>query len=140
MIFEDINKHLPQLEYLDINFDNFVITDKVMNSLTKLLKSKIIQIRFDESEYIMPLITDSGLIHVINNCQEINSIEFNGRPNMSHKTIDTLIALSLRKLRIDFNHRIDNIKEYDFFGFDEDISFTAIDLKSYKFPNNLVIY
>ncbi len=66
-----------------------------------------------------------------------NSIKFNGRPNMSHKIIDTLKSLALRKLRIDFNHRIDNIKEeYDFYGFDEDISFTAIDLKNYKFLNN----
>jgi hypothetical protein len=56
---------------------------------------------------------------------------------MSHKIIDTLKSLALRKLRIDFNHRIDNIKEeYDFYGFDEDISFTAIDLKNYKFLNN----
>jgi hypothetical protein len=77
---------------------------------------------------------------VINNCSEINSIEFKGRPNITHKTIDALIALALRKPRIYFKHRFDDIEEedYQYFSY-EDIYFKAIDLKSFEFPNNLVI-
>jgi hypothetical protein len=88
----------------------------------------------------MPLITDTALIDVINNCKQIKWIEFYGKPNITHKTIDALIALALRKPRIHFKHRFDGIEEeYDFSDFDEYISFTAIDLKSFKFANNLVI-
>jgi len=94
---------------------------------------------FEETEDIMPFITDSGLIDVINNCTQINSIEFKGRPNITHKTIDALIALALRKPRIHFKHRFDDIEEYyQYFSY-EDIYFTAIHLKSFEFPNNLVI-
>ncbi len=113
--------------------------------MSKLLKLQSIKIECPEdidkqTEDILPFITDSGLIHVINNCEEMNSIMFFSGPNISHKTIDALIALALRKARIYFKHRFDDIeKEYNFFEFDKDISFTAIHLKIYKLPNNLVI-
>jgi hypothetical protein len=144
IFFADIDKHLPKLKRLDIIVDNFIITDKAMNSLSKLMNLKSIKIKcpeniFEETEDIMPLITDSGLIDVINNCSEINSIEFKGRPNITHNTIDALIALALRKPRIYFKHRFDDIEEdYQYFSY-EDIYFTAIDLKSFEFPNNLII-
>jgi hypothetical protein len=88
---------------LTITVDNKKITDKAMNSLSKLLKLQSIKIQRFSS--VLPLITDSGLIDVINNFPQINSILFNSRPNISHKTIDALIALALRKTRIQFKHQ-----------------------------------
>jgi hypothetical protein len=139
IFFEDIDKHLPQLKRLDITVDNFIITDKAMNSLSKLSKLQSIKIRcpediYEETDDILPFITDIGLLNVINNCSQINSIEFYGRPNISHKTIDALIALALRKPKIYFKHRFDDIWDSA-----EDIYFNVIDLKSYQLPNNLVI-
>jgi hypothetical protein len=126
IFFVDIDKHLPQLKHLDIRVDN-KITNKAMNSLSKLEKLQSIKIRCPEgiderSDDILSRITDSGLIHIINNCPQINSIVFNCRPNISHKTIDALIALASRKPRIYFTHH-----------------FKYSDPESYKLPNNLVI-
>jgi hypothetical protein len=62
-----------------------------MNSLSKLSKLKSIIIRFHEEEdvedYNLLSITDLGLIDVNNNCTGINSIEFEGRPNITHKQL-----------------------------------------------------
>jgi hypothetical protein len=140
IFFEDIDKHLPQLKHLDIRVDN-KITDKAMNSLSKLSKLQSIKINcyediVEETKYILPLITDIGLLDVINNCPQINLIVFNSRPNISHKTIDALIALALRKPRIQFDLYFTDIEKECIC---EDITFTAIDLKGFQFPNNLVI-
>ncbi len=86
-----------------------------------------------QTDDILPLITDIGLLNVINNCPQINSIEFYGRPNISHKTIDALIALALQKHKIYFKHRFD-IRDSA-----EDIVFNVIDLDSYQLLSNLVI-
>ncbi len=100
IFFEDIDKHLPQLKHFLITVDN-KITDKTMNSLSKLLKLQ--SIKFEGYDYDFPNITDSGLIDVINNCPQINSIVFKGRPNITHKTIDALITLALRKPKFNSN-------------------------------------
>jgi hypothetical protein len=142
--FENIDKHLPQIKHLVITVDNFMITDKAMDSLSKLSKLQSIKIRCPEDIYeetydILPLITDIGLLNVINNCPKINSIEFYGRPNISHKTIDALIALALRKPNIYFKHRFYDIDKSCSYDSAEDIVFNVIKLKSYQLPNNLVI-
>jgi hypothetical protein len=49
---------------------------------------------FEVNKDYMPFITDLGLIHVINNCPQINSIVFFVRPNITEGTIDVLIALA----------------------------------------------
>jgi hypothetical protein len=126
IFFVDIDKHLPQLKHLDVTVVNR-LTNKAMNSLSKLQKLQSIKIRCPEdiderSNDILSRITDSGLIDIINNCPQINSIVFNGRPNISRKTIDALIALALRKPRTYFTHH-----------------FKDIDSESYKLPNNLII-
>jgi hypothetical protein len=149
LFFEDIDKHLPQLKHLDIMVDNNETTDKAMNSLSKLSKLESITIECphfvpqyevteeDNSADMLPFITDIGLLNVINNCPQINSIVFRDRPNISHKTIDALMALALREPFIQFNHYFCEIeKEFISRGYDEDITFTAIDLKSFQFPIN----
>jgi hypothetical protein len=142
--FENIDKHLPQIKHLDITVDKFMITDKAINSLSKLSKLQSIKIRCPEDIYeetydILPRITDIGLLNVINNCPKINSIEFKGRPNISHKTIDALIALALKKPNIYFEHYFYEIGKSCSYDSAKDIVFNVIDLKSYQFPNNLVI-
>jgi hypothetical protein len=99
--FEDIDKHLPQLKHLQIEVYNNT-TDKAINSLSKLQKLQSIKIQSNgiiENIYwdIMPFITDSGLIDLINNCLQINSIEFNCRPNISRQTILVLILKTEHK-------------------------------------------
>jgi hypothetical protein len=148
-LFENIDKHLPQIEYLDITVDNRIIIDKAMNSLSKLSELQSIKIRCPEDIYgetddilsltILPLITDIGIINVINNCSQISSIEFYFRPNISHKTIDALIELVLLEPNIYFNHYLYDIGKSCFYASAKDIVFNVIDLKSYQLPNNLVI-
>jgi hypothetical protein len=146
--FKNIDKHLPQIKNLDINVDYFVITDKAMDSLSKLSKLQSIKIQcyeyifddiYEETDGILPRITDIGLLNVIDNCPKINSIEFYGRPNISHKTIDALIALALRKPNIYFKHNFSDIGKSCSYDSAKDIVFNVIDLKSYQLPNNLVI-
>jgi hypothetical protein len=111
-----------------------------MNSLSKLQKLQLIEIRCPEDEdvedYDLLLTTDLGLIDVINNYPEINSINqvFKVRPNISHKTIDTFIALALRKPLIQFNHYF-----YGYYTSAEDMVFNVFDSKDFQLPNNLVI-
>jgi hypothetical protein len=147
IFFEDIDKHLPQLKHLDIKVDNKLITDKAMNSVSKLSKLQSIKIKSQafmktyvkNDDFILPLITDSGLINLINNCPQINSIYIlKGRPNITHQTIDALIVLALKKPRIRFKHNFYGI-ENDFYDSDEDIIITAIDLNTFQLPNNLII-
>ncbi len=130
IFFEDIDKHLPQLKHLEIRVDS-KITDKAMKSLSKLeeLQSIIIKLR-----YRLPFITDLGLIDLINNCPQINSIVFNCKPNITHETIDALIALALRKPRIHFNHHFDG-----YYSSAEDMIFNRFDSKDFQLPNNLVM-
>ncbi len=92
-----------------------------------------------ETGFIYPLITDIGLLNVINNCPKINSIQFYGRSNISHKTIDGLIALALRKHNIYFKHHFSDIGKSCSYDSAKGIVFNVIDLKSYQLPNNLVI-
>jgi hypothetical protein len=138
IFFEDIDKHLPQLKHLSITVDNRLITNKAMNSLSKV--SKLISIEINcrkgvEKTDILPNITDSGLIDVINNCPQIDSIVFKVRPNISHKTIDALIALALRKPRIRFKHYFYGIYSvYIAYNLVE-----VIHIESDELPDNLVI-
>ncbi len=101
--------------------------------------SKLKSIKTGKIGYILPNITDSGVIDVINNCPQINSIILNMRPNITHKKIDALIALALRKPRIQFKHNFYDIGKSCFWDWAEDIVFNVIDLKSYQLPNNSVI-
>jgi hypothetical protein len=49
IFFEDIDKRLPQLKHLEVFVDNKT-TDKAMNSLSKLQKLQLIEIRCPEDE------------------------------------------------------------------------------------------
>ncbi len=133
--FEDIDKHLPQIKYLDITVDNR-ITDKAMNSLSKLKKLEIVRIHTVYGN--MRFVTDLGLIHVINNCSQINSIVFNCRPNITHKTIDAFIALALRKPHIRFKHSFNDMERGGHQSY-HSFTYTAIDLKGFDLPKNLII-
>ncbi len=139
IFFKDIDKHLPQLKHLDIMVDNNQITDKALNSLSKL--SKLKTLRIDSFDRLI-FIAEEKLLNVINNCPQINSIRFERRPNITHKTIDALIALALRKPRIQYNHYFYEIEKE--FHFKRNSSrkkkvMTAIDLQTYEFANNLNI-
>ncbi len=101
--FENIDLYFPQLEYLFINTED-IITDKSLYSLAKLKNLKVISFDWTRPQLSVP-ITDKGLIHFINNCQNIESIRFNKKPKISYKTIDALIELALNKPRIKFNHK-----------------------------------
>jgi hypothetical protein len=144
IFFEDIDKHLPQLKRLDITVDNS-ITDKAMNSLSKLSKLQILCILSDHNhnKKNLRLVTDSGLLDVINNCPQINSIRLKYEPNITRKTIDALIALALRKPHIQLKHSIGDIKRennyYFNYYFDKPHIWTAINLKSFDLPKNLII-
>jgi hypothetical protein len=115
---------------LEIRVDD-KITDKALKSLSKLqeLQSIIIKLR-----YRLLFITDLGLIDLINNYPQINSIVFYCKSNITQKTIDALIALALRKPRIHFNHRFDG-----YYSSAEDMISNKFDSKDFQLPNNLVM-
>jgi hypothetical protein len=132
IFFEDIDKHLPQLKHLLIYVSND-ITDKALNSLSKLQKLQSIEIHCsDDIDKDLPFITDSGLIDVINNCSQMNSIKLNYLyTDITNKTMNALIALALRKPRIQFNHQFQYLEEED----EEEDNFD----NEIEFPNNLII-
>jgi hypothetical protein len=135
--FENIYKHLPKLKHLDIRVSD--ITDKALYSLSKLTKLETLCIRC--YGYHLPYVTDSGLIKVIQNCPQIKSILFNSKPEITHKTIKALIALALRKPRIQFKHQFSkNGLEDDFMFSERRTNYSnTIDLETYELPHNLII-
>jgi hypothetical protein len=97
----------------------------------KALKSLVFN-RLKTNQKFMS-ITDNGVIDVINNCPELESIRVNSRPNISHKTIEALIELALSKPRVYLSHTFSSIDR-------KCNNCVAIDLSLYKpFPINLEI-
>jgi len=114
--FEDINLYLPQLTHL-IATTNHHISDNSLQSLSKLknLKSVVFESCYNSSRSKgSPSITDSGIRDFIDKCPSIQSIDLKRGPNISYKTIDTLIALALRKPRIDFYYFFQSIENWCF--------------------------
>jgi hypothetical protein len=130
--FKDIELSVPQLKCIEI-WTEEEISDNTFKCLAKLkaLKSLVFN-RLKTNQKFMS-ITDNGVIDVINNCLELESIRVNSRPNISHKTIEALIELALSKPRVYFSHLFSSIgRKYN--------NFVAIDLSPYKpFPINLEI-
>ncbi len=87
---------------------------------------------------MFPYIIDSGVCDVINNCQEIKSIVFNSRVNITHKTIEELIKLALNKPKTQFKHQFIDIESENMVF--NNILFTAINLKVFNdLPKNLLL-
>ena len=129
--FEDINVFLPNLRIIDIESDS-EITDKTIICLSKLKKLK--KFYFRRSRSSNKLITDLGVCQLINSCLNIEVISFIARPNITHKTIEALIALALKSRN--------NIQFYCGFSIaGDEAEFAEIDLNIYvhRIPQNLQI-
>jgi hypothetical protein len=128
-----------QLKPLLIKFpkidDNFFndIELFVLKCLAKLKALKSLVFNRLKTNHKFMSITDNGVIDVINNCPELESIRVNSRPNISHKTKEALIELALSKPRLYFSHTFSSIdRKYN--------NCVAIHLSPYKpFPINLEI-
>ena len=108
-----------------------------INSLHSLSKLKTLQYIGIDSSEPFPDITDTGVCDVIHNCNQIKSIHFNSRVNISHKTIEELIKLAKSKQKTQFKHCFKYIDSENFYS---NNTFIAIDLKAfYEMPNNLLI-
>ena len=132
-LFEDIGLHFHRLKRLSLTVDQ--ITDKAMKSLSKLKSLKYLSLDVHHSRSVgFPLVTDSGLCHVIYHCPNIESIIFFGRPNITIVTINALILLALSKPKVSFNH---------YFGFIErkfSTEYTPIELAFLtNLPKNMII-
>jgi hypothetical protein len=138
IFLENIDKHLPQLKHLNIIVENdrIIFIDKALNSLSKL--SKLQTLRIDSNQDLI-FIAEEKLLNVINNCPQINSIRFEKRTNISHRTIDALIALALRKPRVKYNHCFCDIEKEPHFRRKRNRKKRVIHLQTYQFPNNLNI-
>jgi len=134
--FKDIHLYLPKLKHLEIGVHT--ITDQALHSLAQLNQLQFIAIDSDEDDLFYH-VTDIGICYIINNCPQINSINFNSRPNITNKTIEELIKLALSKPKVQFEHY------FSFIGHEDDVSendvpFTTIDLNDFgDLPKNLVI-
>ena len=71
IFFKDIDKHLPKLQYLKIRDAD--LTDKALNSLTKLTKLQTFRLLYNINENI----TESGVNYLMENCPKIIQIFVN---------------------------------------------------------------
>jgi hypothetical protein len=126
--FKDIELSVPQLKSTEEE-----ISDNTFKCLAKLKALKSLVFNRLKTNHKFMSITDNGVIDVINNCPELESIRVNSRPNISHKTIEALIDLALSKPRLYFSHTFSSIdRKYN--------NCVAIYLSPYKpFPINLEI-
>jgi len=126
--FEDIDIYLPKLKILCIEVDE--ITDKAMYSMAKLHKLETVKLRANKYFKRFNHITDSGICHLINNCQQIKSIEFCIRLDITLTTIEQLVKLALTKPKVQFKH------EFRFVGYKDNL---LINNYLKNLPINLVI-
>jgi hypothetical protein len=109
------------------------ITDKALKSISEL--KNLSKITIDSSNDTMDGITDSGVMAIIENCPKINSIRIKVKSNVTHKTIDALIALALRKPRIQFKHLLSDIEKLEDSSRDiEENTSHVVNLRSYLKP------
>jgi hypothetical protein len=125
--FEDIDQYLPQLKLFDVSTDE-KISNIALNSLSKLNKLKSIELNANYSKSI----TDKEIINFVNNCQEIETIKL-FEANITHKTIDALIELALKRPRIQF------INQFATITMKNNHKRTAIYQNEIDLPNNLII-
>jgi hypothetical protein len=134
--FNNIDQYLPQLTHLNISF-NDEITNNTMNSLAKLNKLEVVIIKASKKHFLSKERIDEGMCNLITSCPQIKSIQFFSRPNITHKTIEALIALAIKRPRINFHHLfadIDMRSKYNPY-------FTVIEIQDYQnLPNNLRIF
>jgi len=130
--FENIDLYLPQLTYLYLNFNkryiDIDIRDEDMHSLAKLSKLRALSLDccFDSPKF--QFITDEGFCHFITNCPNIEKVRFRRGPNISRKSIETIISLAVQKPKLNFGF---------FFGSVED-DYPVVYMSPYKsLPNNL---
>jgi hypothetical protein len=134
--FEDIHLYCPQLKSLEICLKSGTveITDEAMKSLAKLKHFKHLNLlRFPHKSIGFHSITDSGLLYLIQNSPQINSITFNSQTNITDITLNALKELALSKPKIKFRYRFGGI-------FDEDIFKQFYDLKTEEIAQNMNIF
>ncbi len=103
--FEDIDKYLPNLREFNVSTEA-KISEIALNSLTKLNKIESTGLWTKSVKYL----TDEGIISLVNNCPQIKSIQVY-EMTITHKTIDALKALALKKPHIQFNDHFNAVKK-----------------------------
>ena len=83
-----MNAYLPQLTHL-------CFTNNDLKPLTELKQLKSLIINKPKIDSLIHYnITDEGVCHIINNCPQIQSIRFERKPQITHKTIYALIPFT----------------------------------------------
>jgi hypothetical protein len=93
---EDISQYLPNLSAVRLKTAQ-ELTDKTMTSLSKLIGLKFLKIsknNYQNKKYSFLGFTDSGVCQLLNSCPNIATIVFEGRPDITQKTIETLIKIA----------------------------------------------
>jgi hypothetical protein len=101
--FKDIHLFLPQLTHFSVSTDG-KMSKSSFNSLTKLNKLKEIHLYIDVTRKRFEFFADKMISDIINNCTQIKNIKLLNAI-ITHKTIDALIGLALKKPQIQFNHQ-----------------------------------
>jgi Leucine-rich repeat (LRR) protein len=130
--FEGVHQFVPNLKIIDIESEA-VMTDKLIYSLSKL--KRLQKIVFRQNACAHKSMTDDSICEMINSCEDIEKISFNARPNITHKTIDTLIAAALKRKRINIDFSC------GFSAAGDEAAFAQIDVNSFadRMPENLKI-
>jgi hypothetical protein len=136
---EDINQYLPNLSTIHLSTAQ-ELTDETMFSLSKLIGLKFLKIAKNIlKEDTFPEITDSGVCQLLNSCPNIETIVFEGRPDITPKTIETLIKIAKENPKRNLKFLCSWREDIDF-TVEEKAFFTPIDMKSFNdLPQNLII-
>jgi hypothetical protein len=130
--FLDINVFLPNLRIIVVE-NASEITDQTLVHVSKLKMLKKFHFRRNVSSN--KLITDLGVCELINTCESIEVIEFYARPNITHKTIEDLIALAEKKSR----SNIEFLCGFPIAGDEAEFEPINLDIYVHKIPHNLQI-
>lgn len=130
--FVNIQTALPELRVLDIDSDK-QFSDSFMVWLSGLPKLKKLVVKHSSNAH--KDMTDDSICQLLTSCPKIETISFSSRPNITHKTIETLIEVALKRPKdsIHFSCGFSS-------GGDEQ-QFTQIDVNSFaqRIPENLKI-
>ena len=130
--FNGIDQSLSSLVELTLEFKS-ELTDKTIALISGLKNLKSLYVCDIDLKY-MKNITDDSICQLLLRCPSINSIEFESNPNITYKTIDTLISCALERPKINIRFECDIAQENE-----EELDALNINQYANQMPHNLSI-
>ena len=131
--FDGIDQSLVSLREFDLSFRTD-LSDKTIALLSGLKNLRSICLIHFDSKYLKN-ITDKSVCQLFLRCPLINRIRFDSNPNITHKTIETLISCAMERPKIDIRFDCDIAEGHEEHGTN------VLTLNQYmgQIPQNLII-